>query len=93
MFGGEGEAENICPSSECWEYDSVSNSCSLKDSADCMQLTCGATEMTIEFSKALFGDEFSAFTLAQSDYDGKFDYGISCLLGECDMTTQISATK
>jgi len=84
------EDENICPSSECWEYNKVDNSCRLKDTVDCMQLTCGATAMTIEFNQALFGDDFSAFPLAQSDYDGQFDYGINCMLGQCKMLTQIS---
>ena len=84
---------NNCPSERCWDYDTSSNTCSLKDTVECTKLTCGATQMKIEFSKHLFGDEASAFALTSDTYEGDYDFGIVCDLGTCDMTTAVSEDK
>jgi hypothetical protein len=82
------ECESPCPSSECWEFDNDSQTCTLKQT--CMTVTCDATEMTMGFNGKIFGVEDPSKISPAPEVDSAKTNGIhfikTCTLGECGMT-------
>merc|ERR1739838_134185 len=56
-YEGDGKDCLLCPSDECWTYDSTTKSCTIKADSDCTSVECGATSMSITFKSGLFGIE------------------------------------
>lgn len=54
-YNGDGHHCQLCPSEECWSYNSTLNECTLIETENCTTLTCGATSMDITFSPKVFG--------------------------------------
>lgn len=85
-----------CPSTVCWDYNDETGECVLKsdDDPNCFHITCGADEMTVAFTSALFGTEdnptVNPFVQANPDCLPKWDetlhyWQFTSSLGDCEM--------
>lgn len=74
----------LCPSSECWEFNSELNTCLLKDNSNCKQHVCLHDKMVITFSSLLFG-EVNASIINPTPTNVNGSYVIECPFGTCNM--------
>jgi len=76
-----GSGETHCPSDDCWNYDTATQQCQLKpEASQCMHIQCGSKEMSVVFSKDLFGEKEVKPT--PQDYDDD-QYILQCGIGTC----------
>jgi len=98
FYKGDGHECSLCPSTECWDYDSDSHVCSLKPSLACSALVCLSDSMAITFSSNLFGiNDNEPITWAGElepswNADGNA-WGVSVGLGQGGMTHRIEGDK
>lgn len=87
--GGVTVYKKPCPSGKCWHYDASTGTCTMI--SNCLELSCGPTQMTISFNAYLFGiDNYVFFGAAQPVWDSTtFKFHLTCDLGKCGMTNEI----
>ena len=77
-YNGDGKTCSICPSEACWNYNTTTNECTLKDDQpECSKLSCGSTSIDITFGADLFGSSEVEFvdSANKPQWDGqKFSY-------------------
>ena len=80
------KTEEFCPSSDCWFYDEDIKGCTMKPNV-CLQISCGAKSILMEFSKTLFAIENGEDIVPaiKPDYTGDKDFAVECELGTCGM--------
>ena len=80
-----------CPSDDCWSYNEDSEQCELNDA--CSSVKCEAKEMSMVFSKALFGEDNGAETISPTPVADGDDFVLQCELGQCGMKYFVEGDK
>lgn len=70
---GDDELGFPCPSDDCWEFNSDSGTCQLKDIDSCTKVTCGATSMAMEIGSGVFADSDESMGLVEPALDDASD--------------------
>lgn len=89
-FALEDDNQSVCPSTACWTYKSSDNSCELK--AECSELECSATHMTMKWTEDVFGKVNEALGMENEPEFKEGDdkpWQLSCSLGSCNMTYKV----
>ena len=88
-------SDNPCPSDECWNYDDATKKCLLKsDISKCAILQCGGRDMSVIFTKSLFGRETGIASITPEPIiHGDDGYFVQCQLGKCGMKHFVENNK
>jgi hypothetical protein len=89
--------QGSCPTKTCWDLDSASRECKVKEEKDCFSLLCSFDKMVVVFGEALFGpfDDTREWETGDGFMVPEFDsvtkkWAAKCKLGECGMTSIIN---
>ena len=90
----------ICPSEECWSYDSTINKCVVKQDGGCSSVICGPKHMTISINGNVFGVSNTIDGITPNVFGDTLTltnptdrYTVSCPLGGCGMNHYIEMDR